>query len=132
MWRPNNLEWWCLVVVALFTVAAWPPAEGKSLAMKLVNWAVDPSNELPVLPPQLGFGMGDDVEAVNARDAIVRQYDLLHMQGGWTRRRLLLKVADDPFEKSTSRQLLAGVAVLSALLVWRFGGRERPTRGIRS
>jgi hypothetical protein len=108
----------------MFIVAAWPPDRGTSLAMKAVNWAVDPWNELPVLPPQLGFGAGDDVEAVNARDAIVREYDALYAQGGWTRRRLLLKVADDPFDPSTTRQLLAAVGVLSLLLAWRLAGRE--------
>jgi hypothetical protein len=125
MRRPTNLQWWWLAIVAVFIVAAWPPTHGKSLATKVVNRAVDPWNELPVLPPQLGFGAGDDVEAVNARDAVVRQYDALYMQGGWTRRRLLLKVADDPFDASTTRQLLTGLGVVSLLLAWRFVGRER-------
>jgi hypothetical protein len=120
---PTNLQWWWLVVIALFIVAAWPPDTGKSLAMKVVNWAVDPWNELPVLPPQLGFGASDDVEAVNTRDAIVREYDQLYLQGGWTRRRLLLKVADDPFEPSTTRQLLTGLGVLGVLVAWRLQPR---------
>jgi hypothetical protein len=55
MWRPNNLQWLGLVLVALFIVATWPPSDGKSLAMKFVNWAVDPWDQLPVLPPQLGL-----------------------------------------------------------------------------
>jgi hypothetical protein len=124
MRRPTNLQWWWLTLAAVFIVAAWPPNDGKSLAMKAVNWAMDPRSELPVLPPQLGFGAGDDVDAVNARDAVVRQYDALYMQGGWTRRRLLLKVADDPFEPSTTRQLLTGLGVLSALIAWRFMGHR--------
>ena len=56
MWQPTNLQWWILVIVALFIVIAWPPAEDRSLAFKFVNWAVDPWDELPVLPDQLGFG----------------------------------------------------------------------------
>jgi hypothetical protein len=123
MRRLTNLQWWCLTLAAVFIVSAWPPDNGKSLAMKVVNWAVDPWSELPVLPPQLGLGAGDDVEAVNARDAVVRQYDELYMQGGWTRRRLLLKVAGDPFDASTTRQLLTGLGVLSLLLAWRLAGR---------
>jgi hypothetical protein len=122
MWRPNQLQWLCLVAVALFVVAAWPPGEGKSLAMKAVNWTVDPWNELPVLPPQLGLGVGDDVEAVNARDAVVRRYDSLYLKGGWTRRRLLLKAADDPFDKATTRQVLMAIGVLTAMVAWRYGG----------
>jgi hypothetical protein len=90
-----------------------------------VNWAADPFDELPTLPPQLGLGVGDDLEAVNARDAIVRHYDELYRQGGWTRRRLLLKVADDPLRPSTTRQLLTGLGVLTVLLVWRSAVTKR-------
>jgi hypothetical protein len=129
MWQPSNLQWWVLMVVAVSIIALWPPAENKSLAMKLVNWVVDPRNELPILPPQLGFGAGDDIEAVNARDAIVRHYDSLYMQGGWTRRRLLLKVAGDPFNPSTTRQVLTAVGAVAVLIVWRLGGKaRRPAR----
>jgi len=125
MWQPTNRQWWCLTVVALLIVLAWPPDTGRSLAAKFVNWAADPFGELPVLPPQLGLGAGDDVEAVNARDAIVRHYDELYMQGGWTRRRLLLKVARDPLPPATTRQLLATLGVMTVLLVWRSAVRTR-------
>lgn len=124
MRQPNNVQWWSLVIVAMFIVAAWPPAQGKSLGMTIVNWAVDPKGELPVLPPPLGFGVGDDVDAVNARDEVVREYDMLYMQGGWTRRRLVWKVANDPFNKATTRQVLSAVGVLAVLLAWRVGGRS--------
>jgi hypothetical protein len=126
MWRPNNLQWWVLVVVALLIVAAWPPAQDRSLLVKLVNWAVDPWNELPVLPAQLSFGAGDDPQAVEAHDMQVQQYDALYMKGGWTRRRLELKVAGDPFNPSTERQLLVAFGVLTMLAVWRWGGRRAP------
>ena len=124
MWQPNNLQWWLLVVVALFIVTVWPPAEDKSLAVKFVNWAVDPRDELPVLPGQLALGLGDDPDAVNAHDMQVQHYDALYMKGGWTRSRLELKVATDPFNPSTERQLLIGFGVLAALAVWRWGGRR--------
>src|SRR5436190_8989233 len=124
MWRPNNLQWWILVIVALAIVFVWPPGEGKSLAMKFVNWAVDPRDELPVLPPQLGFGVGDDPGAVEAHDLQVQQYDALYLKGGWTRRRLELKVARDPFNPATERQVLTGLAVVIALLAWRIEGRK--------
>ena len=125
MWQPTNAQWWCLAIVALLIVAAWPPRDDRSLATKFVNWAVDPFDELPTLPPQLGPGIGDDLEAVNARDAIVRRYDELYMEGGWTRQRLLLKVAGDPLRPSTTRQLLAGLGVVTVLLVWRSAVRTR-------
>ena len=124
MWRPTNLQWWILVIVALFIVIAWPPAEDRSLAFKFVNWAVDPWDELPVLPDQLGFGIGDDPAAVAEHDAAVQHYDELYQRGGWTRRRLELKVATDPFNKSTVRQLLVVFGVLSGFVVWRFAGRK--------
>src|SRR4249920_3274952 len=124
MWRPTNLQWWILVIVALFIVIAWPPAEDRSLAFKFVNWAVDPWDELPVLPDQLGFGIDDDPAAVAEHDAAVQHYDELYQRGGWTRRRLELKVATDPFNKSTVRQLLVVFGVLSGFVVWRFAGRK--------
>ena len=126
MLRPTDAQWWSLVMVALFVVFAWPPATGKSLAMTIVNWAVDPWSELPVLPPPLGRGASDDVEAVEAHDAEVRRFDARYLEGGWTRRRLLLKVANDPFDKSTTRQILTALAVLSALVIWRASARRRP------
>ena len=122
--RLNSQQWWVLVIVALFIVAVWPPAEDRSLAVKVVNWVVDPWNELPVLPDQLALGLGDDPDAVNAHDMQVQHYDALYMKGGWTRTRLELKVATDPFNPSTERQLLTGIGVLTALLVWRLGGRK--------
>jgi hypothetical protein len=111
------------VIVALLVVFAWPPRDDRSLALKVVNWAVDPWNTLPALPAQLGLGAGDDLEAVNARDMLVRRYDELYMRGGWTRQRLRLKVAADPFNPATERQVLTGIGVLTAFLVWRFGAR---------
>jgi hypothetical protein len=123
MWRPNNRQWWLLVVVALLVVFVWPPSGDKSLAVKFVNWAVDPGNELPVLPDQLALGLGDDPDAVYAHDLRTQQYDALYLKGGWTRKRLQLKVAGDPLNPSTERQLLTGIAVMTAFLAWRFGGR---------
>jgi hypothetical protein len=122
MWQPNNRQWWILLVVALLLVALWPPAEDRSLALKFVNWIVDPADRLPTLPPPLTFGQSDDYAAVEAHDLQTRMYDELYAKGGWTRRRLELKVAGDPFNAATERQLLVGVGVLTAFLVWRFGG----------
>jgi len=123
-WQPTNVQWWLIVIVALFVVCAWPPGDDKSLAVKFVNWAVDPRSQLPILPDQLALGIGDDPDAVYARDLQVQKYDALYLKGGWTRTRLELKVARDPFDASTERQLLVGLAVVTALLVWRIGGRK--------
>jgi len=125
MWQPNNLQWWILAVCAVLIVTAWPPSEGKSLAAKFVNWAVDPMNQLPTLPDQLSLGSGDDPDAVNARDMQVQQYDALYLKGGWTRKRLQLKVAGDPFDPGTERQLLTVAGLLVALVVWRLSARKR-------
>jgi hypothetical protein len=124
MWRPSNVQWWVLFAVTLLIVVAWPPQDDKSLAAKLVNWAVDPTQQLPILPPQLPLGMGDDPDAVNAHDLQVREYDRLFMQGGWTRKRLELKVANDPFDPMTTRQLLIGFAAVVGFIVWRINSRR--------
>ena len=121
MWQPGRTGWWVLLAVALIIVGAWPPEHDSSLAMKVVNWAVDPFDRLPVLPPQLGFGVSDDYLAVEAHDAQVRRYDALYNSGGLTRTRLQLKVATDPFNPSTERQLLLAFGVVVAFAVWRSG-----------
>ncbi len=108
-----------LFVTALIVVLLWPPQEGRSLVMKAVNRAVDPGGTLPVLPPPLGFGLGDDVRAVEEHDEQVRRYDEAYDQGAWMRTRLRLKVARDPFEKSTVRQLLLVAGIVVAFFVFR-------------
>jgi hypothetical protein len=124
VWQPTNTQWWTLLVVALLLVAAWPPADDRSLAVKFVNWAVDPSDRLPVLPGPFEVGEGDDLEAVNAHDLQTRMYDELYEKGGWTRMRLELKVARDPFNAATERQILTGIGVVAAFLSWRLLGRR--------
>ena len=124
MWRPSNSQWWFLVIVALLIVFLWPPRDDKSLAFKLANWAVDPWDDLPILPDQLPLGAGDDPEAVSLHDILTQQYDALYQKGGWTRRRLELKVASDPLNPATERGVLTGLAVVTAFLVWRWDGRK--------
>lgn len=119
MWQRTNTRWWLLVIVAVTIVFVWPPRDDKSLALKVVNWAVDPWNELPVLPRQLPLGQGDDPDAVYQRDLQIQQYDSLYLKGGWTRRRLELKVARDPFDPATVRQVLTMAAVIVAFASWR-------------
>ena len=123
MWQPNNPQWWTILVLALFIVCAWPSDREKSLALKFVNWAVDPANELPILPGPLPLGHGDDVDAVEDHDRQTQLYDQLYARGGWTRLRLELKVANDPISPGTERQILTATGVLAGLLVWRLGGR---------
>jgi len=125
MLRSGNFQWWLLVIVALLIVFVWPPSDDKSLAAKLVNWVVDPRGELPTLPDPLGLGAGDEPNAVAEHDMVAQQYDALYIKGGWTRRRLDLKVAGDPFNPATERQVLTGIGVLTALLAWRWGTRKQ-------
>lgn len=124
MRAPRPWQWWSLLVLALAIVILWPPQGDKSLAIKFVNWAVDPTDSLPVLPDQLALGLGDDPHAVDAHDRVVQQYDALYLKGGWTRKRLELKVLDDPMAPATARQLLLAAAVITALLAWRVAARK--------
>jgi hypothetical protein len=124
MWQPGPRQWWVLLIVALLIVIVWPPSDDRSLAVKLVNWAVDPRDRLPILPGPLTFGQGDDPAAVEAHDLQTRMYDELYQKGGWTRARLELKVWRDPFNPSTERQLLIAIGVVTAFLVWRSGVRR--------
>ena len=119
MWQPRAAQWWTLLTVALLIVCLWPSSEDRSLAVKFVNWVVDPRGQLPTLPGPLAFGQGDDPAVVDAHDLQTRMYDELYAKGGWTRKRLELKVARDPMNPSTERQLLIAVGVVAAFLVWR-------------
>ena len=116
-------------MTTLLIVALWPPAEDRSVAVKFVNWAVDPRGRLPTLPGPLALGLSDEPAAVEANDLQTRMYDELYEKGGWTRARLELKVARDPLNPSTERQLLVALGVLTAFLVWRFGHRETGHHG---
>ena len=121
--RPTRAGSWILFLAVLFIVMAWPPAEGRSLMVKALNFAVDPADSLPVLPPQLGFGLSDDVQAVEMRDEIVRRYDAMYSLGGMTRARMRLKVAEDPLDAATERQLLLVFGVVVAFLTLRSAQR---------
>ena len=125
MWQPSMRQWWTLLGVALLIVALWPPSEDRSLAVKFVNWIVDPRDRLPTLPGPLTFGQGDDPAAVDAHDLQTRMYDELYARGGWTRTRLELKVARDPFNPSTERQLLIALGVITGFMVWRSSTERR-------
>jgi hypothetical protein len=124
MRAPRPRHWWALLAAAITLVLLWPPAGGKSLAVTLLNWAVDPAGALPVLPEQLPIGAGDDPVAVEARDDLVRDYDALYAHGGWTRRRLEWKVAGEPLPPPMMRQLLTAAAVILAAVAWRIAGRR--------
>lgn len=110
---------WVLLATALLIVAVWPPDKDRSLLVKAVNWSVDPGNTLPVLPPQLGFGLSDDVQAVEMRDSMVRRYDEYFNRDAVTRLRLQAKVAEDPFNAASERQLLLAFGIVVAFLVLR-------------
>jgi len=99
----GRAQWWMLLAVALLLVIVWPSDNDRSLAMKVINWAVDPADDLPTLPGPLAFGQGDDLAAVNAHDLQTRMYDEL--------------------TPSTERQVLVAIAVVAGFVVWRVGAR---------
>lgn len=128
MWQPRRSQWWVLLVVTLLMVVCWPPSTDRSLGVKFINWSVDPRDQLPTLPGPLAFGQGDDPAAVEAHDLQTRMYDELYAKGGWTRTRLELKVARDPFNPSTERQLLVAIGVVTAFVTWRFSSGTEPPK----
>jgi len=124
VWQPNRAQWTTIWVVAVFLILAWPSGDSKSLGAKVVNWAVDPGDALPTMPPQLPMSLDDDGDAVTAHDALEQEYDDAYQRSSATRLRMRLKEAGDPLDASTERQLLAGMGVLSALFVWRLGAAK--------
>ena len=71
------------------------------------------------------MGLDDDGDAVTEHDMRENAYHFARDRSDLTRWRMDLKEAGDPFERSTGRQLLVGLAVLSALSVWRLNGARR-------
>jgi hypothetical protein len=119
MWQPNRAQWSIICTAAVLIVLAWPPDQGRSLAVKIVNWAADPAGSLPVLPPPLPMSLGDNGDAVAAHDAQEAEYYRLRDGSRTLRWRIDLKAAGEPLDPGTERQLLVGIAVLGALGVWR-------------
>jgi hypothetical protein len=124
MWQPNRRQWSIIWTAALLLVLGWPPDKGRSLGVKVVNWMVDPAGSLPSLPPPLPMSLDDNGDAVAAHDAEEAEYYRLHRSSKLMRWRLDLKQAGEPLDPSTERQLLVGVAVLSALGAWRLSGKR--------
>lgn len=116
MGRP---QWWFACTVALGVVLLWPPGDGRSLAVKALNFAADPLHGLPVLPPPLPMALGDDGDAVTLHDAREAEYYRAYQGSAITRARITLRDWRDPLDPTTERQLLVAFAVVGALLVRR-------------
>jgi hypothetical protein len=123
VWQPNRGQWWIIWSAAVLLILAWPPDEGRSLGVKAINWMVDPGGSLPTLPDPLPMGLDDNGDAVAAHDAQEAEYYRVRDSSPTVRWRMTLKTVTEPFNPSTERQGLVGVAVLSALGVWRLAGR---------
>ena len=125
MWQPSTAQWRLIWAVALLSILAWPVQNG-SLAVKAVHWAVDPFQTLPRTPRPLAMGFGDNMEAVQLHDAEEAAYYNLYNGSRLTRWRLRLRDLEEPIDPSTERQILVGLAILLALLIWR--GETRRSR----
>jgi hypothetical protein len=118
MWQPNTAQWRLIWTVALLLILAWP-AENQSLAIKAINWGVDPFQTLPRTPSPLAPGLGDDMEAVQQHDAEEAAYYYMYSSSRISRLRLQLRDLKDPLDPSTERQILVGLAILFTLSIWR-------------
>jgi hypothetical protein len=119
---PNRAQWAIIWATTLLLVLAWPPSttsNGRSLGMKIVNWAVDPAGSLPSFPPPLPMGLDDDGDAVAAHDLLESEYYRVRDRSAMNRWRMRMKDARDPIDPTTERQILIGIAAVAALIVWR-------------
>jgi hypothetical protein len=76
------------------------------------------------MPDPLPMGVDDDGEAVADHDAREAAYYRAFDSSRMTRLRMTLKTAGDPLDPSTEHQILTGVAILGALVVWRLDKRR--------
>jgi hypothetical protein len=123
MWQPDTIQWRFIWIAAVCLILAWP-AEDRSLAVKAINWGVDPFESLPSTPSPLAMGVGDDPEAVQQHDAEEAAYYSMYNTSRLARLRLQLRDLDDPFDPATERQVLVGLVILSALSIWRLEARK--------
>jgi hypothetical protein len=121
MWQPTRRQWTVICAIVAVLVLCWPPdrGHGSNLLIKIVQWAVDPNNALPAMPPPLPPGVGDDGDAVAAHDALEADYYRLYNGAPLTRWRMNVKAAGDPFDPTTERQVLIASAAIAALAAWR-------------
>ena len=125
MWQPSRLQWSVIWSVTIVLILAWPPTQGRSLGVTILNWAVDPAGGLPPLPPPLGRGLDDNGDAVAEHDALEMDYYAIRNRSALNRWRMDLKIAHDPLMPTTERQILVGLAVMSALTVWRLEAKRK-------
>ncbi|HMD33815.1 MAG TPA: hypothetical protein VKH42_02550 [Vicinamibacterales bacterium] len=126
MWQATRAQSLIVWATTLLLVLAWPPSttsSGRSLGVKIVNWAVDPAGSLPSLPPPLPMGLDDDGDAVAAHDLLEAEYYRARDASATNRWRMRVKDARDPMDPTTERQILIGIAAVSALIVWRLSAR---------
>jgi len=123
MWQPDTIQWRFIWIAAVCLILAWPAGD-RSLAVKAINWGVDPFASLPSTPSPLAMGAGDDPEAVQQHDAEESAYYTMYNTSRLARLRLQLRDFDDPFDPSTERQILAGLVILSVLGIWRLEARK--------
>lgn len=119
----SRSSWTLVWAVSLTILLAWPPPSGRSLGLKLLNWAVDPRQALPTFPEPLPIGLDDDGNAVAAHDELERSYYDFYNRSRFTRWRMEMKEAGEPFDAGTTRQALIGLGVVGALLAWRLNAR---------
>ena len=120
----GNAQGWMIGGVAALVIIAWPPEQDRSVALKAVNWLADPANTLPTLPGPLAPGLDDDADAVTAHDTEMAEYDRLFASSKTMQIRLRLKVAADPLNSSTERQVLTALGVLTGIGIWQRGARR--------
>jgi hypothetical protein len=112
MWQPSTAQWRLIWILAVLLILAWP-GENRSLAIHAINWGADPFESLPRFPRPL------DMEAVQKHDADETAYYQMYTTSRILRLRLQLRDLTDPFDPSTERQVLIGLAILTALNIWR-------------
>ena len=123
VWRPNPLQWRLIWILAVVIVLSWPLQGSRSLAIKALNWAADPTNALPRLPREFSLEDGEDPVAVTAHDNQEAEYNRVYASSRIARLRIRLRDMSDPFDPSTQQQLLAAIGLLGGLLIWRLGAR---------
>jgi hypothetical protein len=112
-------------IVAAAVVLLWPSANNRSLLAKFASFAVDPGGSLPVLPPPIPLGLGDDADFVMQHDAQQAAYYDAYDSSAITRARMIVRDWTNPLAVATTRQILIALVVFGGLLAWRLDASKR-------
>ena len=138
MWQPNRAQWRTIWILAVLVTTTWSPREGRSLAIKAINWAAEPEDgampppDLQALPKSLPTFTGSDGKKYYevpgmtpiAVEDLTPTWPPESTRSAIHRFRHRWAVREAFTDRDTDRQLLVGIVILGVLCLWRLSAAK--------